>query len=502
MGKAGWLIVTVAALLTAGSATGGKTTPAAKQTPLLEWEDPAVFAVNCEPAHAWFIPYADAESALRLEPERSPFYLSLNGEWKFRWSATPETRPVGFQEPGFDVSSWGPIQVPGNWELQGHGYPIYTSGAYPFRADPPRIPHDQNNVGCYRREFELPAAWDGKQVFLQCNAVNSGFYAWINGHYAGYHEDSKLPAEFNLSRWLKPGRNTIALEVYRWSDGSYMEAQDFWLFSGIERDIGLYAAPATAIWDYDLRANLDDAYRDGLFSLQVTLRRLAAETTGTTHTLRVELLDGESGPSLFRAEQPVRLAANQETKLDFSTRLPSVRRWTAETPELYPLLLTLLDERGQTLQVVAARAGFRRVEIRNGILLVNGSPIRIRGVNRHEHDPLRGRYVSRERMLEDIRLMKQFNINTVRTCHYPDAPLWYDLCDRYGLYVIDEANIESHGMEDLPQRTLANKPEWLPAFMERSQRMFQRDNNHASIIIWSLGNESRRPQLRRPPTTG
>ncbi len=484
-GRARWpLSLLGMLLLAAGDATGRQTRP-----DLPAWEDPAVFQVNCEPGRAWFTPHADAATAADPEPESSPFYLSLNGTWKIHWSPTPEARPLGFQEPGFDAGGWKTVQVPGNHELQGFGYPIYTNSTYPFRADPPRIPHDQNNVACYRRDVDLPAAWAGLEVFLRCDGVNSAFHAWVNGRYAGYHEDSKLPAEFDVSRWLQPGRNTIALEVYRWSDGSYLEGQDFWKFSGIERDIGLLAMPATTIWDYELQAGLDAAYRDGLLQLGVTLRRFPRRTSRPCR-LRLEMLDGETGPVLHRAEKEVAFRGGDTARLRFDHRQAGVRRWTAETPALYPLRLTLLDDGNRTMQVVAAHAGFRTVEIRGGILRVNGAPIRLRGVNRHEHDPLRGRMVSPERMLQDIRLMKQLNINAVRCCHYPDAPLWYHLCDRHGLWVIDEANIESHGMEELPQRTLADKPEWLPAFMHRTQRMFLRDRNHPSVIIWSLGNES------------
>ncbi|MBC7186416.1 MAG: DUF4981 domain-containing protein [Calditrichaeota bacterium] len=456
------------------------------------WEDPSVFGINKEPPHATGVPFATQEQALSSSRGSSPLVLSLNGLWQFHWVRRPEDRPRDFYRPDFDASAWDSIPVPSNWQMHGYDIPIYTNVRYPFPANPPHIPHDFNPVGSYRRTFALPENWAGRQVFVVFDGVESAFYLWVNGVLVGYSQDSRTPAEFNITGFLKPGENLLAVEVYRWSDGSYLEDQDFWRLSGIFRDVYLVARPMVYVRDFFVRTELDAAYRDA--TLRVTAKVRNNGPAGVKKpTLEAVLLDGiEPGaPVLAKmtASTPY-LESGAESTMLLRAELANPRKWSAEKPHLYTLVLTLKDAEGQVLEVIPSRVGFRSVEIKGGQLLVNGKPIYIKGVNRHEHDPDTGHYVTFESMVRDILLMKRFNINAVRTCHYPDAPAWYDLCDYYGLYVIDEANVESHGMGYDPERTLANKPEWRAAHLDRITRMVERDKNHPSVIVWSLGNEA------------
>jgi beta-galactosidase len=455
-----------------------------------DWENPEVQGLNREPAHCTLLPFVDEESARVNDWSASPYYKLLNGTWKFRYVERPADSPAGFYEDDYDVSGWADIQIPGNWEFQGFGVPFYTDEEYPFPANPPHIPHDNNPVGCYRTEFEIPEGWRGRQVFLCFGSVKSAAYVWINGREVGFAKGSKTPAEFNVTEYLRPGANTLALEVYRWSDGAYLEGQDYWKVSGLERDVYLYSAPQVRISDFFAVGELDENYRNGIIDVTVTIRSHLSETPAG-YALTAELEDA-SGRSVLEAPIEIDLDFQNrpETEVSFDSYLFQPAKWTAETPNLYTLLLSLLDESGRVIEMVSCKVGFRNVEVRGGQLLVNGVPIYIRGVNRHEHDPVTGRYVTEESMIRDIRLMKQFNINAVRTSHYPNTPRWYELCDQYGLYVIDEANIESHGMGSDPDKTPANKPEWLKAHLDRTARMVERDKNHPSIIIWSLGNEA------------
>jgi beta-galactosidase len=378
--------------------------------------------------------------------------------------------------------------VPSNWQLHGYGIPIYTNIVYPFGdPDPPRIPHDNNPVGSYRRSFTVPEAWRGRPVLLHFAGVESAFYVWLNGIRLGYSQGSRTPAEFELTPHLKPGENLLAVEVYRWSDGSYLEDQDFWRLSGIFRDVALVSPGALAIDDFEVRSDLDEEYRDAALAVDVVV---AAHAAAGAVSVEAELLDprGERvlGPLTGTAEMPA--AGSATVRLEGSVSNPA--KWTAETPALYTLLLTLKDAAGSELEVVPWRMGFREVEMRGGQLLVNGVPLLLKGVNRHEHDPDTGHTISRESMIRDIELMKRHNINAVRTSHYPNLPEWYALADEYGLWVIDEANIESHGMGYDPARTLGNNPDWKEAHLDRTRRMVERDKNHPSIILWSLGNEA------------
>ena len=451
------------------------------------WEDPAVFAENREPPHASFTTFSMPTDAPG-PPERTR--ISLNGDWKFHWVPRPDQRPLDFYEPAFDVSGWAAIPVPSNWEFEGYGYPVYRDEFYSFPANPPFIPHDDNPVGSYRRDFEIPPGWDGREIFINFDGVYSAFFVWVNGEYIGYSEGSRTPAEFRITEAVRPGPNVLAVQVYRWSDGSYLESQDFWRVSGIDRDVYLVSRPATYLRDFFARAELDDEYEDGRLRLTVTLANRGLGRAGR-HEVIFQLRDpnGEwvwEEPEVLEVDVPL----DSEAEATASRDVPGPRHWTAETPSLYELGIAVQGPTGELAEIVTTRVGFRRVEIIDGILTLNGQPIVLRGVNRHEHDPERAHVVSEASMIEDIRLMKQLNINAVRAAHYPNVPRWYELTDEYGLYVVDEANIESHGMGFEPGVTLAGRPDWLAAHMDRTVRMVERDKNHASIIIWSLGNEA------------
>jgi beta-galactosidase len=422
--------------------------------------------------------YPSAALARQADRTKSPWFKLLNGDWKFHWVARPDQRPADFYRPDFNDAQWKPIPVPSSWQLQGYDYPIYTNILYPFQYDPknPRPPRDYNPVGSYRTTFEVPAGWKGRQVLLHFSGVDSAFYVWVNGHQAGYSEDSRTPAEFNITKYLKPGANLLAVEVYRYSDGSYLEDQDMWRMSGIFRDVYLWSVAGRHIRDFEVRTDLDAEYRDAVL-------KLSAEVTGNG-SLTMELFDGAQRVA------PPRVVKVADGRAAAEINIANPRKWTAETPFLYQLLLMLKDPAGRTVEVIPWRVGFREVEIRNARILVNGRPVLFKGVNRHEHSPDTGKYVPVDLMVKDILLMKQYNINAVRTSHYPNAPEWYELCDRYGLYVIDEGNIESHGYGNDPRNRLSNDPEWRTAHLDRVARMVERDKNHASVAIWSFGNES------------
>jgi beta-galactosidase len=461
-----------------------------RQQPAHDWENPAVVERNKEPAHATYAPYPDVAAALANGRAQSPFVRSLNGTWKFKWVSAPAERPVEFYSDAYDVSGWDDVPVPSNWEVLGYDVPIYTDVAYPFPPDPPYVPHDYNPVGSYRTSFTVPDSWSGRQVFLHFGGIKSAGYIWVNGRELGYTQGSKTPAEFNVTPFLRDGNNILAVQVYRWSDGAYLEGQDYWKISGIERDVYLFSTPHVHIRDFFVTGNLDDDYRDGVFAVTVTIRNLLPHPSGE-HTVQVDLFDADDRSVLERPlAAAVRVDGTSETLAEFAHEIPAPANWTAETPNLYTAVIALVNNEADTTEVISTRVGFRRIEVKGGQLLINGVPITIRGVNRHEHEPRTGRVVSEEYMLRDIQLMKRFNINAVRTSHYPNVPRWYELADEYGLYVIDEANIESHGMEYHPDRTLADNPEWTKAFLERTARMVERDKNHPSVIIWSLGNEA------------
>jgi beta-galactosidase len=460
--------------------------------PLPEWQDPEIVQVNREDPHATRFSYGSLDAALNGDMHRSPGFISLNGTWKFHWSPNPASRPEDFYKAGFNDRKWDGIQVPSNWELKGYGVPIYVNIAYEWTSNPqpPKVPTDHNPVGSYRRSFRVPDAWQDKEVFIHFGAVKSAFYLWINGKKVGYSQGSKTPAEFRITPYLKKGSNLVAVEVYRWSDGSWLECQDFWRISGIEREVYLEARPRQYIRDFFCRAGLNNNYTDGLLELEVELGDLSGSASGDFSLETMLFAPGNPDSPVWTAAEPVNFGGESAYRTGFSDVIGQVRKWSAETPDLYTLVISLKDPLGSPLEFVSSRVGFRTSEIRYGQLLINGKAILLKGVNRHEHDEYEGHVISEEMMLRDIGLMKKYNINAVRTCHYPNDPRWYELCDKYGLYVIDEANIESHGMGYRPDRTLGNNPVFLKSHLDRTIRMVERDKNHPSVIIWSLGNEA------------
>ncbi|MFC2119165.1 glycoside hydrolase family 2 TIM barrel-domain containing protein [Bacteroidota bacterium] len=461
----------------------------AQETKLKEWEDPEIFGINKEAAHSSLIPYYSVNEAYISDPARSPFYISLNGNWKFNWVEKPAARPVEFYRNDYDVTNWNEIPVPGNWELNGFGIPIYVNNRLPFFENFPDVPHDYNPVGSYKHDFNIPAKWVERQVFIHFGAVRSAMYLWINGELVGYSEGSKTPAEFNITKYIDQGKNTLSVEVYRWSDGSYMEDQDFWRLSGIDRDVYLFSTDKVHIRDFFIKAGLDENYENGKFELNVELRNFQKENN--EHYF-IEMGLADANGNIIASSLSDKLSFNNETALNlsFNESIDKPNKWSAESPYLYTTLISLLNADTVPVECVSSKTGFRTSEIKGGQLLVNGKAILLKGVNRHEHDQYTGHVISENSMIEDIVLMKQFNINAVRTSHYPDCIKWYELCDYYGLYIIDEANIESHGLGYNPEKTLARKPEFLKAHLDRTISMVERDKNHPSIIIWSLGNEA------------
>ena len=486
MNKTLYLAVKLAVVAMAFAPAAGK----AQTAPALEWEQPEIVAVNREPMKATFFNFESRDKAIAGDMAASSYYRSLDGAWAFALSASPESRPKEFYKAGFDVSAWKTIQVPGMMQAQGFGKPMFTNIKYPFPANEPLIPHEMNEVGSYRRDFEVPANWNGKDVFLHIGAAGAAYYIWVNGEKVGYSEDSKLPSEFDLTKYVHAGKNTIAIEVYRWADGSYLEDQDFWRLSGIERSVYVYAEPKARLRDFTVTALLDKThYRDGVFALDAAMAGLPAsgEIVATVYDGDKAVLEG-------------RAAIVDGKSAAIKGAIPKVKPWSAETPNLYRLVVEYKDGAGKLVSATSKRIGFRTVEIADGEVRVNGKRVMIKGVNRHEHDPVTYRVMSMESMRKDIVMMKQANVNAVRTSHYPNDPRWYDLADEYGLYVFDEANIESHGYMELGDKAgdpvkraaiqLGYKPSWKIAHLDRVSRMVERDKNHPSIIIWSLGNEA------------
>lgn len=458
-----------------------------------EWEDPAIFNINRTAPHAYFIPFENERLAWDNNQNESAYFESLNGTWKFHIATNPDGRPLDFYKPDYDVIDWANIKVPANWERQGFDTAIYVNTRYPFwmiageRPNPPNIPHAYNPVGSYRRDFTIPENWDGRQISIHFGAVKSAFYIWVNGKKVGYSEGSKTPAEFDLTEYVKPGENTLALEVYRWSTGSYLECQDFWRISGIERDVYLLATPKVHVRDFFVLAGLDENYKNGTFSLDVEVENYTGENVGD-YSVSASVSTFDKSEKLIDLNLTSSVI-NQANHFKFNAKVDNPKKWSAEQPNLYKLLVFLKDAEGKTVEALSQNIGFRTAEIKNKQFMVNGKAVYVKGVNRHEHDPDNGHVISREMMLKDIQLMKEFNINTVRTCHYPDDPEFYQLCDLYGLYVIDEANIESHGM-GYGEASLAKHAEWGPMHLDRTRRMVERDKNHACIVTWSLGNEA------------
>lgn len=451
------------------------------------------------PAHASFTSFSKHE---QLEKDAPKHHQSLNGTWKFNWVRSPKERPTTFMKPGFDASEWDEIKVPSNWEVEGYGTPIYANHQYEFASykapvaddmelidriypkNPGDVPDNYNPVGSYVRIFTLDEGWEDKEVFLHIGAMKSGGFVWVNGQYVGYSQGSKLPAEFDITKAFKTGKNTIALQVFRWTDGAYLECQDFWRISGIERDVYVYAQPKTRISDFEVVSTLDGAYENGILELEVVIEN--HHTTDVKTAISYKLYDGRL--LLSEENSPLTIKKGATNSVSFSAELSDVKQWSAEHPNLHTLVIESRDEAGNLLEVTSRKIGFRSVEIKNGLLLVNGQRITLKGVNAQEADPETGHVMSHDLIMEDIRLWKKNNINAVRLSHYPRGRSFYELCDKYGLYVVDEANIESHGMY-YGKYSLAKKPSWEKAHIDRMVRMVERDKNHPSVIIWSMGNE-------------
>lgn len=455
-------------------------------------QNPSVFAENRLYPRVTAIPYPDIDLAKENVFDHSPYFLSLDGDWKFRFSPNPGERPADFWTNGYDTSSWATIPVPSNWEMQGYGVPIYTNITYPFPKNPPYIPADDNPVGSYKRNFDIPSSWSGRDVILHFDGSTAGMNVWVNGKKVGYVQSTKNPAEFNITEFVNPGNNEIACEVFRWTDGSYLEDQDFWRLSGLDRSVYLYSPDKVRILDFFAKTILDKNYRNGVLDLDVKLANNSSDRFNGK--IKVELYD-KAGKAVYAKTKDVSLLSQKEESVDFRDEIKNIRHWNAEHPNLYTLAITLTDASGKTVEATSCKVGFRTVEIKNGQLMVNGKAIEVHGVNLHEHHQTAGHVVDRETMLTDIRTMKQNNINAVRMSHYPQSPLWYELCDEYGLYVVDEANIEIHDMGATLQGPFdksvhpAYLPEWKEAMLDREYSLVERDKNHPSVIIWSMGNE-------------
>lgn len=443
-----------------------------------EWQDPEVNAINRAPMHTSFFAYENLETANKGVKEESDNFMTLNGKWKFLWVESADKRPDDFFRVGYDDNGWDDFRIPAVWELNGYGDPIYVNIGYAWRNqyknNPPYVPVEKNHVGSYRKEIVVPANWKGKDIIAHFGSVTSNMYLWVNGKFVGYSEDSKLEAEFDITKYLVPGKkNLIAFQVFRWCDGTYLEDQDFFRYSGVSRDCYLYTRNRNRIDDIRVTPSLDDEYKNGILDVELSLKG--------NNSVSLELLDADNN-----VVQVKEVKGSGTVKAEFNVENPN--KWTAETPYLYTLRASLVNG-GNITEIVPLKVGFRKIEIKNAQVLVNGQPVLFKGANRHEMDPDGGYVVSRERMLQDIQIMKKFNINAVRTCHYPDDPYWYELCDKYGIYMVAEANIESHGM-GYGETTLAKVDFYKKAHMERNMRNVQRNFNHPSIIFWSLGNEA------------
>ena len=455
-----------------------------------EWENPEVFQINREEPTASFYKYTDEKLALENESwENSDLYQSLNGTWKFYYADSVQARPTDFYKDGFDVSQWDDLEVPSNWELKGHGIPVYTNMKYMFPPNPPYIPHNINNNGSYKREFEISEDWDGKDIYLHFAGVSGAMYIWLNGEMAGYNEGSKTAAEFKITHLVKPGKNSVAVQVMRWSDASYMEDQDFWRLSGIERDVYIYATKKVTLRDFRVTSDLENDFKDGGFNAHLKIDNNTSNPVD--ETIKIQLLDGEI--EVYSDTRTTTLNPGRNT-IDFSKTLLNVKSWNAETPNLYTLLIQVNGES------TAVKVGFRNITIKNNQFLVNGMPVLLKGANLHDHSDTEGHVISEALTLLDLKVMKQNNLNAIRCSHYPKNPHFYRLADKYGFYVIDEANIETHGLGTTNQGLDKNKkkqaihpgylPEWKAMHLDRTKRMFERDKNYPSIVTWSLGNEA------------
>lgn len=439
-------------------------------------------------SRAYFIPYDNKNSASTFVRGQSKSFKLLNGTWKFFYSDYPAQSPDSFYEQSCDISVWDDITVPGSWQLQGYGYPHYTDLIYPFPIDPPKVP-SKNPTGCYRRSFTVPQNWSDKRIILRLEGVDSGFHLWINGSFVGYSQGSRMPSEFDITELIHiDEENSLSVRVYQWTDGSYLEDQDMWWLSGIFRDVSLIAREKVHINDFFIKANLDDDCIQGALIIDGCIKN----TSVNDGSFRVEYeLYDDSALIAGEYKDNIYVSSSSFTEFNICTEIKNPKKWSAESPNLYTLLIILKAADGRVIEVIPQRVGFRRIELKNGNFLVNGVPIMLRGVNRHEVHPDLGRTVNYDHMVRDVKLMKQHNINAVRTSHYPNDPRFYDLCDIYGLYVMDEADLECHGFEAIGRYDMiTNDPQWESSYVDRAVRMVERDKNHPSIIMWSLGNES------------
>ncbi|MBB4688230.1 glycoside hydrolase family 2 TIM barrel-domain containing protein [Amycolatopsis jiangsuensis] len=464
-----------------------------------EWNNNiGTFDVGSEPPHATLLPYGDLGQALAGDRTRSPYRQSLDGDWKFQYADRPDARDPDFHREDVDDSSWGSIPVPADWQLHGHDFPIYVNITYPWwgangkneNAQPPYAPTKYNPVGQYRRTFTVPAGWSGRRTFLHFEGVKAACYVWVNGILLGYREDSRTPTEFDVTDHLRPGTNQLAVEVYRFPDGDWLEDQDMIRLSGIYRSVYLYSTPVVHLRDFRLDPQLRDGYANAGLAVTANVRNYGGPDNGT-YTVETQLYDGNRRPVW---PQPLRqraelssVPAGQDVPVQATKDVRSPKLWSAEQPNLYTAVLVLRDPSGKTVETLSARVGFREFALKDGLMRINGQPVSLRGTNRHEAHPVRGGALTRADLVEDIRLIKQLNINAVRTSHYPNDPIWYELADEYGLYLVDEANLETHGVRD---QYPASDPSWTPAVLARAKAMVHRDKNHPSVVIWSLGNEA------------
>ena len=458
-----------------------------------EWENPEIFQINREEPTATFYSYKSSSEALVNDDwKNSSYYKSLNGNWHFNYSADIKSRPKKFYENDYDFSNWDLLEIPSNWELKGYGIPFYTNIKYMFPANPPFIPHDQNNNGSFIKLFDIPAEWSGKEIYLHFEGVSGAMYIWINGKNVGYSEGSKTPAEFKITDYLVKGQNKLSVQVMRWSDASYMEDQDFWRLSGIERDVYLFAQNNISLKDFKVKTDLINQFKDGDFKLDLEINNNSSKKAASKAI--VKILDNSK--EIYNEERNLGLDPGINN-ISFEKLIPDVKHWSAETPNLYDLLIEI---KGKEIQATKIRIGFRNLEIKNNQFLVNGVPILMKGVNLHDHHEKNGHVVTEDLLIKDLELMKKNNINSIRCSHYPKNPFFYRMCDKYGFYVIDEANIETHGMgttnqglEFSPKRQEIHPayiPQWKEMHLDRTKRMYERDKNYPSIVIWSLGNEA------------
>lgn len=466
-----------------------------------DWENPAVVEINKEPGHTSLMVYESEEAARKCERRSSHWFYCLNGNWKFSYLNKVDETPMDFMQPDYADDSWDEIEVPSNWQMKGYGIPIYTNVTYPIPANPPYVP-EENPTGLYRRTFNLPDDWNGRKVFIVFDGVDSAFYLWVNGSKVGYSQGSRTPAEFDITPYLVKGENSIAAQVLRWSDGTYLEDQDMWRMSGIYRDVYLFSTPLVHIREFFIRTELDKDYRDAVLKVRVNVRNYT-DAGIPNHKVLLRLYDavGELVLEKEAGKGTGEINTGFEATINVVETVSNPIKWSSETPHLYTLVFSLVDSTGNTIEIESTRIGFRQVEIKNGKILINGAEVYFRGANRHEHDDVTGKTISEESMVRDIKLMKQFNFNAVRTSHYPDCPRWYELCDEYGIYLMDETDLECHGLAAYFHRKenedgwvspidFSNDPQWLNAYMQRCIRMVERDKNHPSVIMWSLGNES------------